>query len=265
MKAFIIDLAYCNGCHNCQIACKDEHVGNAWLPYAAEQPNTGHFWMKVNQKEHGQFPKVRIEYKPVLCNHCENCGLVEAGAAYRREDGLVILDPQKAGGRSLLAACPYDAVYWNEELSIAQKCTGCAHLVDRGELPHCVDLCATGALRFGEEADFVEEISHAETMHPESGCKPRVYYFNAMKPFVAGEVWEPEANEIIEGATVALVAQDGEERRVTTDDFGDFEFRDVAPGPYTVSVAAEGFEPIEPFEIEVTESLNIGDFPLRRI
>ncbi len=31
MKVFVIDVARCNGCYNCQIACKDEHVGNDWL------------------------------------------------------------------------------------------------------------------------------------------------------------------------------------------------------------------------------------------
>ena len=28
MKVFVFDLDKCNGCHNCQIACKDEHAGN---------------------------------------------------------------------------------------------------------------------------------------------------------------------------------------------------------------------------------------------
>ncbi len=37
MKALVIDITRCNGCHNCQIACKDEHVGNDWTPYAKPQ------------------------------------------------------------------------------------------------------------------------------------------------------------------------------------------------------------------------------------
>ncbi len=28
--AFVIDAAKCSGCYNCQIACKDEHVGHDW-------------------------------------------------------------------------------------------------------------------------------------------------------------------------------------------------------------------------------------------
>ena len=32
MKVFTFDAARCNGCYNCQIACKDEHVANDWTP-----------------------------------------------------------------------------------------------------------------------------------------------------------------------------------------------------------------------------------------
>ena len=46
-KVMIIDITKCNGCYNCQIACKDEHVGNDWTPIAKPQPDTGQFWTKV--------------------------------------------------------------------------------------------------------------------------------------------------------------------------------------------------------------------------
>ena len=32
MKVFVVDLEKCNGCYGCQIACKDETVGNAMAP-----------------------------------------------------------------------------------------------------------------------------------------------------------------------------------------------------------------------------------------
>jgi Fe-S-cluster-containing dehydrogenase component len=41
MKALVIDVNKCNGCYNCHIASKDEHVGNDWTPYAKPQPDTG--------------------------------------------------------------------------------------------------------------------------------------------------------------------------------------------------------------------------------
>ena len=31
-KVMVIDITKCNGCYNCQISCKDEHVGNDWTP-----------------------------------------------------------------------------------------------------------------------------------------------------------------------------------------------------------------------------------------
>jgi Fe-S-cluster-containing dehydrogenase component len=65
MKVFTIDLSRCVGCYNCQVACKDEHCGNDWTPYARPQPETGQFWMKVNYEERGTIPKVRVTYQPV--------------------------------------------------------------------------------------------------------------------------------------------------------------------------------------------------------
>ena len=48
-------------------------------------------------------------------------------------------------------ACPYGAIYYNEDLNLAQKCTGCAHLLDRGwKEPRCVDVCPTQALELVE-------------------------------------------------------------------------------------------------------------------
>ncbi|UWG98392.1 carboxypeptidase regulatory-like domain-containing protein [Dehalobacter sp. DCM] len=268
MKVFIFDAERCNGCYGCQVACKDEHVGNDWMPYAKPQPNTGQFWLKVKEKDHGQVPKVFVEYTPWLCMHCDQpaCQQAAPDAVYKREDGLVIIDPVKSEGkRELAASCPYGAIYWNEELKIAQKCTGCAHLVDEGKIPHCVDLCATGGLSFGEEADFAEEIAKAEIMLPESDCRPRVYYLNLPKLFLAGEVWDPSTNDIIEGASISLVTPEGKTYQTSTDDFGDFWFRKLNRGVYSLKIEAQGFETVEKSGIELSESLNIGDFPLKKL
>jgi Fe-S-cluster-containing dehydrogenase component len=87
--------------------------------------------------------------------HCDNAPCIKAcseGAIYKREDGLVIIAPEKCTGcRKCADVCPYGALYFNWDLNIAQKCTGCAHLLDKGwKEPRCVDVCPTGALRFGE-------------------------------------------------------------------------------------------------------------------
>lgn len=266
MKAFIVDLAKCNGCYGCQIACKDETVENEWLPYSKPQPNTGHFWVKMFEKEHGQVPKVRVEYRPMFCRHCPGeapCMKAAPEAVYRRDDGLIIIDPEKAEGkRELVDSCPYGAIYWNDELNIAQKCTGCAHLVDEGKEPHCVEACATGALRFGDEADFADEIAAETHEFDVEGTGSLVHYLHPFGLFISGEVWAREADLIIEGAKVTLTASDGTVRTTETDYFGDFWFKHLPAGTYTLDIEAEGFQGVAGKQIELVKSLNIGDFPL---
>ena len=159
-KVFVIDVARCSGCHNCQLACKDEHCENDWRPYAAPQPPTGQFWCRVTDHPRGTIPKVKIHYIPALCNHCQDAPCIAAGggAVYRRADGLVIIDPEKAAGMAdLPAACPYGAIFWNEALSLPQKCTGCAHLLDNGaKAPRCVEACPTGGLMVVDEEELAD-------------------------------------------------------------------------------------------------------------
>lgn len=263
MKVFIVDVAKCSGCHNCQIACKDEHCGNDWAPYAAPQPHAGQFWCKVNQREHGQVPKVRVEYWPVLGGQDPALAAYAPEVLMERADGLQVILPEKARGRRDIAE-RFEGVYWNEELQVPQACTGCAHLVDEGKLPHCVDLCATGALRFGDEGEFADEIARAEVLPSSAPGRPRVFYLNRPHLFVGGEVWDPVANEVIEGARVTLAMPDGAQRETETDDFGDFWFRRIDEGSYRLRIEAEGFEPAER-AFAVDKSLNLGDFPLERV
>ncbi|NTU89657.1 MAG: oxidoreductase, partial [Actinobacteria bacterium] len=184
-------------------------------------------------------------------------------AVYKREDGLVIVDPEKAkGNKALVDACPYGAIYWNEELSVPQKCTGCAHLVDEGMLPHCVDLCATGALRFGEEEEFADEIADAELL-TDAAHGGRTYYKNLPKLFISGDVWDPEPDEIIQGATVSLSDDFGVLATATTDGFGDFWFKKLDSGSYVVTVEADGFV-TQTKEVDLVKSLNVGDFAMKR-
>lgn len=265
MKVFIIDQARCNGCYGCQIACKDEHCGNDWMPYQKPQPDTGHFWMKVRETTHGQVPKVKLEYQPYMCMQCDDPKCAVCDAVTKREDGLVVIDPEKAvGHREIVEACPYGVIYWNEEFDIPQKCDGCAHLVDAGGIPHCVDLCATEALKFGEEADFAEEIARATTIIPEDGCKPRVYYLNAPGLFIGGEVWNSEDDEVIIGAHAVLSCPDGTELTVESDDFGDFWFKELPVGEYALRIDMMGYEGVSLDGIQLGKSLNVGDFDLKK-
>jgi tetrathionate reductase subunit B len=270
-KVFVIDVGICNGCYSCQISCKDEHVGNDWSPIAKPQPDTGQFWMRVNEYIRGTVPKVKMHYIPVPCMHCDEPPCIPAcpieGAIYKREDGLVIIDPEKCTGcKSCVDACPYNAIFFNESLNIAQKCTGCAHLLDGGEwkVPRCVDSCPTEAIKFGDESEFKALIAKAEVLKPESKTKPRVYYLNIPKKFIAGTVYDPVEKEVIIGATCTLTGPRAKTYTAKTDGFGDFWFQNLADGNYSLTIEAKGFAPKKFAKLNTEKDINLGDIPLAK-
>ena len=269
-KVFVFDVSKCSGCRNCQIACKDEHVDNDWSPYAKPQPDTGQFWNRIEEKVRGQVPKVKVAYTLHMCQHCDDAPCMKAApeAVYKREDGLVIIDPDKAKGCEKLAnACPYGAIFWNEELELPQTCTGCAHLIDAGQIPHCVDVCAHGAIRFGDEEEFAEEIAQAQALVPERADldRPRVYYLNMPKRFLAGIVIDPEEDEVIIGAKVtAQNIGTGEVLVTQTDEFGDFWFHQVSAAQWRVYVEADGYMTRVFEESTTEEDRNTGPLELYR-
>jgi Fe-S-cluster-containing dehydrogenase component len=72
MKVYINNVKNCIGCYNCQIACKDEHCGNDWMPYTKPQPETGQFWNRINCVTRGTVPRVKLVFIYDRCNHCDN-------------------------------------------------------------------------------------------------------------------------------------------------------------------------------------------------
>lgn len=267
-KAFVIDVALCSGCYSCQVACKDEHCGNDWTPYAKPQPDTGQFWMNVKEKQMGTTPKVRVAYTPSMCNHCERPGCMSAcdkGAISKREDGFVIIDPTKCVGcGKCIKACPYDAIFKNDDLKICQKCTGCTHLLDNGySEPRCTEVCPTGAFVFGDEEELADLIKGAEVLKPETGMGPHVYYRNRPGQFIAGTLFDPEADEVIEHARIMAVTG-GKIISTISDDFGDFWLNDLAIGSYDVTITAEGYEPVYYYAIRTDNCINLGDIALER-
>lgn len=269
-KTFLIDVAKCNGCRNCQVVCKDEHCGTDWRPYALSQPDTGQFWIKVDERVRGTVPKVKMGYLPHGCMLCEQAPCIEAAvddAVYRRPDGIVIIDPEKAKGQRAIAdACPYGAVFYNEELDVAQKCTGCAHLLDDGwEVPRCVDACPTGALRFVDEAEANERADAAEFPYPDHGCSPRVRYLNLPKRFVAGEAYDRELDEVLIGCSAKLYRGDAMVAETVTDEFGNFWFDQVEPAAYRVELSMGGHLP-RSLEADATSAdVNVGAIALAAV
>lgn len=265
-----IDLNKCIGCYNCQVACKDEHVYNSFPPITAEQPNFGQFWLSIEEKEQVWDPShIKVTYIPKPCQHCDDAPCAKAakdGAIYKRADGIVIIDPEKAvGQKNLVEACPYGSIYLNEEKSLPQKCTFCAHLVDDNwKEPRCAQSCPMSCMYFGDIEDSQSNISKflaenaSEIIHPEYGTKPSVFYVGLPKPHLSGTIRLDDTKECAAKVDVTLTKVDGSESKVVSDCYGDFAFKNVSKGKCKISFELPGYQS-KSLLIDITEEItNLG-------
>ena len=235
----IIDVEKCENCHNCFLACKDEFVDNEFKGYSALQPKHDHRWIDILKKERGQYPMIDVAYLPQPCFHCDEAPCVKAakeGAVYKRSDGIVMIDPQKAKDQpEIVKSCPYGAIWWNETENLAQKCTLCAHLLDDGwKEPRCVSVCPTAALRIEQREDNqMQKCVEGEGLkyyRANEKTSPRVYYKNLHRfdeCFLGGSVAVTKEGicDCVADAEVSLQTPSGEKiANKKTDAFGDFKF-----------------------------------------
>ncbi|MFA4965989.1 MAG: 4Fe-4S dicluster domain-containing protein [Thermoleophilia bacterium] len=271
----IIDVARCHDCNDCFLADKDEFVDNEFPPYSAAQPWHGQRWMDIKRKERGQYPIVQAAHLPMPCMHCDEAPcLTSDGAVYKREDGLVIIDPVKAAGRREIAtSCPYNAIYWNEEKQLAQKCTGCAHLLDGGWTEtRCSQVCPTEAIKLvlAEEPEMAGRVADEglERYRDGLGTKPRVYYRNLhrwTKAFIAGAVVYGDSDECAEGATMTVALGGRPVGEAASDNFGQVLVDKLEPGTeYAVTVAATGYRPAVLTVTPGAASVNLGAVVLEK-
>jgi Fe-S-cluster-containing dehydrogenase component len=269
----VIDVAKCEECNNCFLACKDEHVDNDFLPYSVAQPRHGHRWIDIVIKERGQFPDIDIANLPMPCMHCDNAPCMKKageGVIYKMSSGIVIIDPEKAKGeKEIVNSCPYGAIWWNEAKNVAQKCTLCAHLLAEGwKEPRCVQACPTGAMRIVkvEDAQMKQIIAQEklEVLHPEYKTAPRVYYKNLYRYtrcFIAGDVAfkKDGITDCAEGARVTLSKDSQKISEVLTDNYGDFKFDNLEEksGRYTLEIAFKDYGK-KTIEVDLAESKSVG-------
>jgi molybdopterin-containing oxidoreductase family iron-sulfur binding subunit len=198
--AFVVDLRRCDGCGHCTTACQKMH-------YLAEDQT----WIKVysiTDADGLTHPMVR------LCMHCENAPCVRVcpvGATYKNDEGVVLVNQNVCiGCRTCMAACPYEARYFNWEQppdapstleqpmpeypvpaqkGTVGKCILCVHNTEVGKLPACVEGCPMQALYIGDLkkdvatngqetvklSTFLRE-NDAVRYREELGTRPRVWY-----------------------------------------------------------------------------------------
>ncbi len=219
--AMVIDMRKClkrqekEECKECMIACHREHnvpdLGNTkeeikWI----FQETYEH----VFPGQHNEFMEEGIKHKPfiVLCNHCENppcCRVCPTKSTWRRDDGVVMMDPHRCiGCRFCMAACsfgsrsfnwgdprkapkdlnpdfPTNMNYPTRTKGVVEKCNFCAERLAKGELPVCIEACdkiKVNALNFGDLDDpdsAIRELlreRYSIRRKAELGTEPKVYY-----------------------------------------------------------------------------------------
>lgn len=84
-----------------------------------------------------------------------------------------------------MQACPYDALYIDPKTSTAAKCNYCAHRIDVGLEPACVNVCPEHAIISGDMDDPHSEITEllsrqqVSVRKPEKGTVPNLFYIDA--------------------------------------------------------------------------------------
>ncbi len=187
----VIDLDRCTGCEACVVGCRTENN----VPVAGpEETARGRAteWIRVERYVEGDFPNVKVRFKPVLCVHCDDAPCVKVcpvSATYETPDGLnAQIHPRCIGTRACAQACPYTVRYfnwkepaWDAPLEqtinpdvavrwkgIMEKCTFCVQrirrvkdqakeegrpIADREVQPACAQACPAEVITFGDLED----------------------------------------------------------------------------------------------------------------
>jgi molybdopterin-containing oxidoreductase family iron-sulfur binding subunit len=192
-----IDLDRCTGCEACVVACHAENNLPVSNPEQAAQGRTAH-WIRVDRYYEGEFPNVKVKYRPVLCQQCDNAPcepVCPVYATYHNPEGLNVQVYNRCVGTFYCANnCPYTVRYfnwfapqWPEPLElqhnpdvaarmggVMEKCTFCIQRIKRAKedafqdsrpladgdvQPACVQSCPAEAMVFGDLNDPQSKVS----------------------------------------------------------------------------------------------------------
>ena len=211
----VIDLDRCTGCQACVMACKAENNVPAVGAKEAARGRTIS-WMQVLTEESEE----RTRFLPRPCLQCDDppCTRVcPVYATYRNPEGIVAqIYARCIGCRFCMAACPYNAKYFNwlryqreapgqnpdvsvRSKGVVEKCTFCHHRLQKareraraerrdlapGEyVPACAETCPSRAITFGDLSDPGSEVARlarsprAFRLGEGLGTKPKVIYLS---------------------------------------------------------------------------------------
>jgi formate dehydrogenase iron-sulfur subunit len=154
-KGILFDSTLCIGCGACYQACKEKNN----LP-----PTTANYLTeKLSAKTYTVVNRRNNRFVRQMCMHCDTptCASVcPVGAFVKTSDGPVVYNQDKCMGcRYCMQACPFGvpAYQWDSALPLVRKCTLCNDRVAAGLSTACAAVCPTGATKFGDREELIEE------------------------------------------------------------------------------------------------------------
>jgi Fe-S-cluster-containing dehydrogenase component len=195
----VIDLRQCHPeCNACLAACRKANN----VPYYGD-PRYDIYRIRKVKIRNRKTPETKPRPVLLMCNQCDSppCASVcPVKATYRREDGIVICDPDRCiGCRYCMAACPYKArqFHFKERrqrfnpdietgpMGVVESCDFCSERLAEGKLLACVEACrriGRNVFHFGDLNDPGSEITGLIRENPVKrllegrGTEPKVYY-----------------------------------------------------------------------------------------
>ena len=186
---YALNIGRCIGCRKCAHACMKENnlSVNPQIQYirVLKMPRgTINLEAAVHDYPEEEAGRSDSYYMPVQCQQCEDPPCVKVcpvKATWKEEDGPVVIDYNWCiGCRYCAAACPYHARRFNwtkpnipadqlnpnmgylsnrpRYIGVMEKCTFCLHRTRVGRYPACVEVCPTGARKFGNLNDPNSEV-----------------------------------------------------------------------------------------------------------
>jgi molybdopterin-containing oxidoreductase family iron-sulfur binding subunit len=212
---YALNLSRCIGCRKCVHACVAEnnqsrspevqYIRVLKMPVGTFDMDKGdHNYAPESVPEKGFF------YMPVQCQQCHNPPCVKVcpvHATWQESDGITVIDYDWCiGCRYCEAACPYGARHFNftkpsvpadkinpemaylgnrpRKQGVMEKCHFCVQRTRAGKYPACLEVCPTGARKFGNILDPNSEVSQLlrtkrvfMRLKEDVGTSPRFFYY----------------------------------------------------------------------------------------
>jgi Fe-S-cluster-containing dehydrogenase component len=164
-RGVLVDTTLCVGCRTCEGACAEANAlgepamfGDAAV-FEHRRLTDERTYTVVNRAD----VKEPERYAKTQCMHCVDpaCASVCPGRALEKTDaGPVVYNGDRClGCRYCMVACQFDIpkFEYDSPAPYVKKCTFCAERQAKGGMPACAEACPTGALKFGERAELLEE------------------------------------------------------------------------------------------------------------